>query len=113
MLLWLAFIICTTAIVYGGTKLSRYGDIIAEKSGLGRTWTGLILMATVDMPPPKRPMFVVSPACLNYCVNLWPNGRARDSFRQDRFPRMAQRQNGYFASAAGPTGIISTIPGNC
>lgn len=51
MLLWLAFIICTSAIVYGGTKLSRYGDIIAEKSGLGRTWTGLILMATVTSLP--------------------------------------------------------------
>lgn len=51
MLLWLAFIICTSAIVYGGTKLCRYGDIIAEKCGLGRIWIGFILMATVTSLP--------------------------------------------------------------
>lgn len=41
MLLWLGFIICTAVIVYSGTKLSRYGDIIAEKTGIGREWVGL------------------------------------------------------------------------
>jgi cation:H+ antiporter len=51
MLLWPAFIICTSAIVYGGAKLCRYGDIIAEKSGLGRTWIGFILMAAVTSLP--------------------------------------------------------------
>ncbi len=51
MLLWLAFIICTSAIVYAGTRLSRYGDIIAEKTGLGRTWIGVVLMATVTSLP--------------------------------------------------------------
>ncbi len=38
MLLWIAFIVCTSVIVYSGTRLSKYGDIIAEKTGLGRTW---------------------------------------------------------------------------
>lgn len=51
MLLWFAFIICTSAIVYAGTRLSRYGDIIAEKTGLGRTWIGVVLMATVTSLP--------------------------------------------------------------
>ncbi|OGW54618.1 MAG: sodium:proton exchanger [Nitrospirae bacterium RBG_19FT_COMBO_55_12] len=51
MLLWLAFIICTSAIVYAGTRLSRYGDIIAEKTGLGRTWIGVVLMASVTSLP--------------------------------------------------------------
>lgn len=51
MLLWLAFILCTSAIVYAGTKLSRYGDIIAEKTGLGRTWIGVVLMASVTSLP--------------------------------------------------------------
>jgi cation:H+ antiporter len=51
MILWLAFILCTAAIVYAGSKLSRYGDIIAEKTGLGRTWIGVILMATVTSLP--------------------------------------------------------------
>ncbi len=51
MLLWLAFIIITSVIVYSGTKLSKYGDIIAEKTGLGRTWIGVLLMASVTSLP--------------------------------------------------------------
>ncbi|NJD57113.1 MAG: sodium:calcium antiporter [Nitrospirae bacterium] len=51
MLLWVEFILCTTVIVYSGTKLSKYGDVIAEKSGLGRAWTGLVLMASVTSLP--------------------------------------------------------------
>lgn len=51
MLLWTGFIICTTAIVYAGTRLSKYGDIIAEKTGLGRTWIGVVLMASVTSLP--------------------------------------------------------------
>lgn len=51
MTLWLSFIICTSVIVYSGTKLARYGDIIAEKTGLGRAWIGLVLMASVTSLP--------------------------------------------------------------
>jgi cation:H+ antiporter len=51
VLLWLEFVACTLAIVYSGTRLSRYGDIIAEKTGLGRTWIGVILMASVTSLP--------------------------------------------------------------
>ncbi|TAN44012.1 MAG: sodium:calcium antiporter [Nitrospirae bacterium] len=51
MLLWLGFFICTSVIVYSGTKLSKYGDIIAEKTGLGRAWIGLVLMASVTSLP--------------------------------------------------------------
>ena len=51
MLLWTGFIICTAAIVFSGIRLSRYGDIIAEKTGLGRAWIGLVLMASVTSLP--------------------------------------------------------------
>lgn len=51
MLLWAGFIVCTLAIVYSGTRLSKYGDIIAEKTGLGRAWIGLVLMASVTSLP--------------------------------------------------------------
>ncbi len=51
MLHWTGFIICTLIIVYSGTKLSKYGDIIAEKTGLGRAWIGLVLMASVTSLP--------------------------------------------------------------
>ncbi|MHB8880044.1 MAG: sodium:calcium antiporter [Thermodesulfovibrionales bacterium] len=51
MLLWLGFLACTLAIVYAGTRLSKYGDIIAEKTGLGRAWIGVVLMASVTSLP--------------------------------------------------------------
>lgn len=50
-MLWLQFILCSAVIVLCGTNLSRYGDVIAEKSGLGRAWIGLVLMASVTSLP--------------------------------------------------------------
>jgi cation:H+ antiporter len=49
--LWLLFLTCTLAIFYSGTRLSRYGDIIAEKTGMGRVWIGVILLAFVTSLP--------------------------------------------------------------
>ncbi|MEK6745149.1 MAG: sodium:calcium antiporter [Nitrospirota bacterium] len=49
--LWLEFLLCSAVIVYCGTNLSRYGDVIAEKTGLGRAWIGLILMSGVTSLP--------------------------------------------------------------
>ena len=34
-----------------GHLSSKYGDVIAEKTGLGRTWVGVILMASVTSLP--------------------------------------------------------------
>lgn len=51
MLIYLAFIVCTSVIVYSGTRLSKYGDVIAKKTGLGRTWIGVVLMASVTSLP--------------------------------------------------------------
>jgi len=51
LVLWSGFVICTLAIIYSGIRLSKYGDIIAEKSGLGRAWIGLVLMASVTSLP--------------------------------------------------------------
>lgn len=41
----------TGVIVFAGTNLSRYGDVIAEKTGMGRTWVGVIMMASVTSLP--------------------------------------------------------------
>lgn len=49
--LWLQFFACAGVIVYCGRNLSRYGDVIAEKLGLGRAWVGLVLMASVTSLP--------------------------------------------------------------
>lgn len=51
MFLWVKFVVCTSLIVYSGSKLSKYGDIIAEKTGLGRTWIGVMLLASVTSLP--------------------------------------------------------------
>jgi len=51
MIYWLGFFICAGAIVYSGTKLSRYADIIAEKLHLGRAWVGMVLLATATSLP--------------------------------------------------------------
>lgn len=48
---WLQFALCVAAIWAAGTRLSRYGDVIAEKTGLSRNWLGLILLATVTSLP--------------------------------------------------------------
>lgn len=42
---------CAAVIIYGGTKLSFYGDKIAELTGMGKAWVGLILMASVTSLP--------------------------------------------------------------
>jgi cation:H+ antiporter len=48
---WLEFSLCVTLIGVAGSRLSRYGDIIAEKTGLSGTWVGLVLLATVTSLP--------------------------------------------------------------
>lgn len=49
--LWLQFVFCTGIILVSATYLSKYGDVIAEKTGLGRTWIGVVLMASVTSLP--------------------------------------------------------------
>ena len=48
---WAMYVACTALIVFSGAKLSRYGDILAGKTGLGRTWIGVVLMASVTSLP--------------------------------------------------------------
>ncbi len=50
-LVWGEFLVCVIAIWLAGVRLSRYGDVIAEKTGLSRTWIGVILLATVTSLP--------------------------------------------------------------
>lgn len=51
MLIWVEFIACTAVILFSGSRLSRYGDVIAEKTHAGRTWIGVVLMASVTSLP--------------------------------------------------------------
>ncbi len=49
--IWISLLACLAVIGVAGVRLSRYGDIIAEKSGMSRGWVGLILLATVTSLP--------------------------------------------------------------
>jgi len=51
MLVWLEFLVVTALIVFSGTRLTRYGDVISEKTGLSRLWLGMVLMAGVTSLP--------------------------------------------------------------
>jgi len=51
MVLWLKLLLCLAVIGYAGYFLSRYGDIIAEKSGISASWVGLILLSTATSLP--------------------------------------------------------------
>lgn len=48
---WLVFAACAVTIGFGGVWLSRYGNVIAERTGMGGTWVGLVLLATVTSLP--------------------------------------------------------------
>ncbi|MEW6427352.1 MAG: sodium:calcium antiporter [Thermodesulfobacteriota bacterium] len=49
--IWLEFIACVLVIGFAGVILSFYGDVIADKTGLGGTWIGVIMLATVTSLP--------------------------------------------------------------
>ena len=50
-MLWVQFLICAALVVVVGTLLSRYADILAEKTGLGRTRAGAVLLAGATSLP--------------------------------------------------------------
>jgi cation:H+ antiporter len=51
LVIWAEFAVCVFAIGLAGTRLSLYGDIIAEKTGLSGNWIGLALLATATSLP--------------------------------------------------------------
>jgi len=50
-LIWLKFLVCVLLVLFFGAKLSRYGDVIAEKTGLSGFWVGLLLLAIITSLP--------------------------------------------------------------
>jgi cation:H+ antiporter len=48
---WVTFFLSAVVIVIAGTKLSQYGDHIAEHTGLGGLWIGVVLMAGATSLP--------------------------------------------------------------
>lgn len=50
-LIWTQFAACAAVIGVAGFQLSRYGDVIAQRTGLTGSWIGLALLATVTSLP--------------------------------------------------------------
>lgn len=50
-MIWLEFAVCAVLIFVSGSMLSKYADLLAEMTGMGRTWIGLVLLATVTSLP--------------------------------------------------------------
>ncbi len=50
-MVWLKFVACLAVIMFAGTRLARYGDLIAGRTRLGRIWIGLVLIAFVTTMP--------------------------------------------------------------
>ena len=49
--IWLQFALAGALVGVGGGRLARYGDVIAVRTGLGGSWIGLMLIATVTSLP--------------------------------------------------------------
>ncbi len=45
------FVACSAIIIFSGARLSKYGDIITNLTGIGKAWFGLILMSAVTSLP--------------------------------------------------------------
>ena len=50
-MIWLQFAATALVIVLAGVRLAQYGDVLGEKSGLGRSWIGLVLLAATTSLP--------------------------------------------------------------
>ncbi|MFH1342828.1 MAG: sodium:calcium antiporter [Pseudomonadota bacterium] len=50
-MVWVKFSMCAALIGFAGPVLTRYGDVIARRTGVSRTWIGLLLLATATSLP--------------------------------------------------------------
>jgi cation:H+ antiporter len=50
-MIWLQFLVTALVIVVAGVHLARYGDVLGEKTGLGRSWIGVVLLAATTSLP--------------------------------------------------------------
>jgi len=50
-LYFIGFAIIATILFFEGKRLSHYGDLLANKTGMGHAWTGLVLMSAVTSLP--------------------------------------------------------------
>ena len=113
-MLWIKFVVSALVIILAGSRLSRYGDIIAEKTGLGGSLVGVVLMASVTSLPElvtgvSAVMFVGAPDIavgdiLGSCVfNLFILAALLDAIHKPA-PITTTAHHGHILSAAA--GIV-------
>ena len=51
LIIWFKFAVCAAIIFFSGKRVAKYGDIIAEKTGLGGLWIGVVLVAVATSLP--------------------------------------------------------------
>jgi cation:H+ antiporter len=49
--IWMLFGISLLLVLYGGVRLAYSGDVIAEKTGIGRAWIGLVIISFATTLP--------------------------------------------------------------
>ena len=50
-MIWVQFLGVSLVIVLAGARLARYGDVLGEKTGLGRSWIGVVVLASTTSLP--------------------------------------------------------------
>src|ERR687897_325614 len=50
-MIWIQFLATALVITVTGVHLARYGDVLGEKTGLGRSWIGVVLLAATTSLP--------------------------------------------------------------
>lgn len=68
----LEFALCAAVILVTGSKLSKHADVIADATGLGKSWVGLVMLATVTSLPEL--LTGISAVTLNDLPNLAVSG---------------------------------------
>jgi len=47
MNIWFQFLFCAAVIFYAGHKLSLFGEILADRMGLAKSWVGIVLLGVI------------------------------------------------------------------
>lgn len=50
-MVWLKLVICILVIFFSGQKVAKHGDIIAERTGIGQVWMGVIAISVITSLP--------------------------------------------------------------
>lgn len=82
---WVLFVVSVVVIVVAGTMLARYADQIAELTGLGSLWVGVVLVAGATSLPP---FFSELPKCF---FNSLLESRGRTRCCRDFFEQQTPR----------------------